>query len=47
VHCNCWEAARVEALDEAIRAALGPHEHERALAVATELADQRLDPTIA
>jgi hypothetical protein len=45
VHRDRVQAMSVEALDEAISASLGPHEHEREIALTLEFADQGIDAT--
>ncbi|HYB22779.1 MAG TPA: hypothetical protein VED41_03210 [Solirubrobacteraceae bacterium] len=46
VHRHRRDAVGCEPFDEPVGAALGADEHEREVAVATELADERLDPVL-
>jgi hypothetical protein len=46
VHRQRRNSVSGEALHESLRSALGAHEYERELTVATELTDERLDPTL-
>jgi hypothetical protein len=43
VHRYRLDAVSLQALDQPVGAVLGPHEHERELAVVAELADERFD----
>jgi ribosomal protein L18 len=47
VHADDVDALAAQALDQPVDAALGAHEDEREVAVAAQLAEQRLDALVA